>query len=85
MTDNYQYHSSGLEAPGRRHWQIAPSNGADLDPIPRAIYCAVSGTVAIRDVAGTDLTYTLSAGDVLPFRGVRVLASGTTATVYGWE
>jgi HK97 family phage portal protein len=39
---------------------------------------------AIRDEVGTDLTYVRYAGDILPIRAVRVLATGTTATIAGW-
>jgi hypothetical protein len=40
--------------------------------------------VAIRDEGGTDITYPLTDGQILPFRGVRILSTGTTATIVGW-
>ncbi len=83
--DNFQHHSTGLDSPATRHFAITPSDTADVNPRPRALYCRAAGDVVIRDAAWTDLTYTLAVGDVLPFRGVRILATGTTATLYGWE
>lgn len=71
--------------PAVRHYQIAPNNGADLPVRPRAIYCQAAGNIVIRDVDGIDLTYAMTAGQVLTMRGVRVLATGTTGTYYGWS
>lgn len=71
-------------AQGRRHIQIIPNDAVDLVSPPRAIYCAAAGTIVIRDEFGVDLPYALTAGQVLPFRGVRVLATGTTGTYYAW-
>lgn len=68
-----------------RHRQIVPSDSADQNPRPLAIYCHGAGTVVIRDEAGVDLPYAMTAGQVLPFRGVRVLATGTSGTYYGWD
>lgn len=74
-----------LTSPADYHAQIVPSDTADLNPRPRVIYCAVSSNAVIRDQAGTDLTYALVAGQVLQISPVRVLATGTTATLYGWR
>lgn len=70
---------------GLRHWQIVPSDGADLARRPLAIYCQAPGTIVVRDEAGIDLPYAMTAGQVLPFRGIRVLATGTSGTFYGWD
>jgi len=67
-----------------RHVTITPDDDNDLPEIPRGLYCEGAGTVAIVDEAGTEKSYTLTQGQVLTFRPVRVKASGTTATVYGW-
>jgi hypothetical protein len=85
MSDNFKSHQRSLESPGDRHKRIVPSDTAVVVPRPRALWCEVEGTVAIEDRDGTVLTYTLMAGQVLPFRAVRVRATGTTATVYGWD
>jgi hypothetical protein len=84
-TDNFASFSSGLSSPASKHYAITPSDTIDLADVPRAIYCNVAGNAVIRDKYGTDVTYALNAGQVLPFRGVRVLATGTTATLIGWD
>lgn len=38
-----------------------------------------------RDVAGTEIAYNVNRGSTIPFRGVRLLSTGTTATLIGWE
>lgn len=83
--DRYKDYASGLDSPATRHVQITPDNDNDLTFKPRAIYCNEAGAIVIRDSAGTDLSYTMAAGDLLPFRGVRVLATGTTGTYYAWD
>lgn len=85
MADNFQYHTPGLDAPARTHYAITPSDTTDLPQMPRALRVLTSGNLSLRDVAGTVITYTVTAGEILPFRPVRVMATGTTATVAGWE
>lgn len=84
MADAFADRQVGLSDVASRHVAITPSNGADIASRPRSLYCEAGGTVVIRDEAGVDLTYTLAQGQILPFRGTRILATGTTATVYGW-
>lgn len=84
MSDPFQFHPSKLESPATLHFAITASDSADLPTRPRSIYCDAAGTAVIRDEAGNDVTYNLLAGAVIPFRGVRVLATGTTATLIGW-
>ena len=85
MSDNFQGHQRSLESPGDRHKLIVPSDANPVVPRPRALWCAAEGTVSVEDRDGVALTYTLVAGQVLPFRAVKVRATGTTATVYGWD
>ena len=83
--DEFQSFTKGLTSPATSHFVIQPDNDADLPVLPRVIYCETEGTIMIRDSAGVDLPYTMMAGDRLDFRGVRVLATGTTGTYYGWS
>lgn len=85
MTDNFQGHQRSLESPGDRHKLVVPSDATPVAPRPRALWCATAGDVAVEDRDGVVLTYALTAGQVLPFRAVKVRATGTTATVYGWD
>ena len=85
MEDAFQNLSSGLEAPALRHFPINPSDIADLPTRPRALYCNTAGFVAVRDVEGVDFTYAVTPGTILPIRAQRVLETGTTAAVVGWN
>lgn len=83
--DEFEAFTKGLNSPATRHFAILPDDAADLPILPRVIFCQTEGTIVIRDSAGTDLAYAMSAGDRLDFRGVRVLSTGTTGTFYGWS
>lgn len=85
MPDNFQNVPKGIEAPATRHFAITPSNSTDMTNRPRALYVSVGGNLALRDEKGVEITYAVTAGQVILFRAVRVLATGTTATVIGWE
>lgn len=85
MADNFSSHSKGMSSPADVHYAITPSDSTDLPRIPRGLRVLTSGNLAIRDRLGTDITYPVVAGEVLAFRGVRILFTGTTATVVGWE
>lgn len=82
--DYFESRPRGVTSPATRHYQITPSDTLDLSPRPRVLYCAAGGTAAVRDADGVTLSYTLEAGQILPVSAVRVLAAGTTATLYGW-
>ena len=84
MEDHFKDRQSGLSDVATLHVAITPSDSTDLPIRPRALYCIASGNVAIRDEAGTDITYPVVVGQIFPFRPVRVLATGTTATVVSW-
>jgi hypothetical protein len=85
MSDNFQNHQRGLESPADRHTAITPSDTSPVLPRPRALWCQTPGALALEDSTGTVLTYTVQQGQILPFRAVRVRATGTTATVIGWD
>jgi len=79
---NYERNDSGSS---KNHASITPSDSTVYDPRPRALRIGAAGNVAVRDVDGTDITYAVSAGEVLAFSASRVLATGTTATgIVGW-
>ena len=84
MADQFELQITELEDPAEVHYAITPSDSVDLATRPRALYVNVDGTVAIQDKLGTNITYNVTAGQVIPFRGTRVLATGTTATVVAW-
>ncbi|MDK3020136.1 spike base protein, RCAP_Rcc01079 family [Pseudodonghicola flavimaris] len=83
MEDPFKHHARGLESPGAVHFAITPDDDNDLPVRPRYLWCNGAGTAVLRDSAGTDLSYMLGVGQILPFAPVRVMATGTTATLFG--
>lgn len=85
MSDYFKTVSKTLESPADRHFPITPDDTADLPIVPRSVRVGGAGTLVLRDAEGQDISYTVSDGEVLVFRPVRVLAAGTTATgLVGW-
>ncbi|MCB5410817.1 spike base protein, RCAP_Rcc01079 family [Pseudogemmobacter faecipullorum] len=84
MSDPFTGYARSLDSPALFHQAITPSDSADLAPRPRVLYCSGSGTAVLRDTAGTELSYSLQQGQILPLSPLRVLASGTTASLIGW-
>lgn len=70
--------------PATRHFAITPHNSTNFAILPRAIYCQAEGTAQIVDAGGTVLPYTMTAGQVLDIRAIRINATDTTGTYYGW-
>lgn len=81
MTDSVlkQYGSD----PATMHYTVTPSNTATLNPIPRSLYVKASGNVTIVDSGNTSISYPVTAGQVLPFRAIRV-HTDTDATLIAW-
>lgn len=85
MSDDFQSYALGLTAPAGRHYTVVPSDTVDLPVRPRALYVEGAGNAVLSD-GTTTVTYSaLVAGQVLPFRAMRVLATGTTASLVAWS
>ena len=84
MTDPYEFYPKSVMDPWTRHYTVTPSDSADLPVRPRCLYVNAEGTVALRDETGTDVTYNVTVGQKIEGRVVRVLSTGTTATVIAW-
>jgi hypothetical protein len=76
LADNFVSYQKGLESPADVH--TAVTFDVEISPKPRALRFNVAGTVSIKDAAGTDRSYTVVAGEVLPFRAKQVNSSGTS-------
>ena len=85
MSDNFKGHQRGLDSPGESHQAITPHDTDPVVPRPRALWCNSAGSLVLEDAAGTALTYFVQAGQIIPFRAVKVRATGTTAAVFGWD
>jgi hypothetical protein len=68
-----------LSDPPTRHFAVTPSNSTNLTVRPRALYVGTQGNLTLIDEHGTSCAYVGVTG-LLPFRPVRVMATGTTAT-----
>lgn len=82
MDDPFRKQGTGKTSPANRHFAITPAD-EDLAIRPRAIFVNEGGDLVIRDAGGDDVTYTVEAGQVIPFRAMQV-RTGTTAVVVGW-
>ena len=83
--DEFESFTKGLSSPATKHFAIVPDDNADLPLLPRSIYCESAGILVVRDQDGVALSYTMTAGSRIDFRGTRVLATGTTGIFYGWS
>lgn len=72
-----------LGAPATRHFAITPHDSNNFAQPPRAIICLTAGTAQVVDGAGTVIGYPMTAGQLLPFRGVRINSTSTTGTYAG--
>lgn len=83
MADSFEQYRAGLESPGESHYDAGAlaSDTVDLTPKPRALRFNAAGIVVLKDKAGLSLTYTVAAGEVMPFRFTRLMATGTDAAI----
>lgn len=85
MADPFVSYEANLTSPAERHFAITPSDSVDMAIRPRAIRVGGGGDISVVDIDGTAITYAVTAGEVVVFRGVRVNLTGTTATnLVGW-
>ena len=81
MADQHSSFTEGLTSPADNQVAITPSDSTDLAFNSRAIRVGVGGTLVVTPAGGgSDVTYTVYNGEVLPIRVSRVKATGTTAT-----
>jgi len=83
MADFFATHSAGLDSPAQKAFAITADDNNDLAVTTRAIYSGAGGTlVAILADDASAVTFSnLPAGQVLPIRVRRVLATGTSAGI----
>lgn len=67
--------------PGEKFVAITPHDTNLLSAPVRGLYVGVAGDVKIKDMSGTDVTFTnLEAGIIHPICATQVYATGTAAT-----
>lgn len=81
MADIFNQNSTGLDSPGLFHYAVTPHDSTDFPISFRSLWVGGAGNVVIVANDGTAVTYVgAAAGSVIPMRGKRVNATGTTAT-----
>lgn len=89
MQDPYEDNMPGPGSLGRSGHLVVPSDTTDLTVVAKALVCGASGNVSVIPVLNADDDVVSFAnapvGFVVPFQCRRILATGTTATVYTIE
>lgn len=83
MIDPFGSYGTGKTSPVNNHASVTPSDAEDLPVRPRALYILTDGNLAVR-MNGVNIVYPVFAGQVMPVRAERVLATDTTATCVAW-
>lgn len=65
-------------------FDIVPSDTTDLPHVTREVHAVAGGNVTAVWAEGMTATRAIAAGERLPWALVRVLATGTTATIHGF-
>ena len=82
MTDNFASFFTELNSPAQDAFAVSKSDSANLTFATRALYVGGGGNVAITTVKGANVTFAnVPAGSLLPVRAIKVLSTGTTATL----
>lgn len=83
MADLFDTHAAALDSPAQKAFAIAPDDNNDLALCTRALYTGTGGTlVCVLTDDSTAVTFnSLPAGQVMPLRVRRVLATGTTSAM----
>lgn len=86
MADQQAGFQEGLTSPADNQVLVIPSDSTDLSYTSRALWVGTPGDLVITPAAGgSDVTYTVQAGTILPIRVSRVKATGTTAgNIVSW-
>ena len=83
MADEFESYSVGRESPAEGHLAITPSD-TPLTDIPKAIYVGGAGTLVMQDKNAVDVTYTVLAGAIIPFRPTIIKAASTATGIVAW-
>ena len=82
MANNFQFHESQLDSPGRSLSAVTPHDSNDITNVARALWVGVGGDISII-AAGDDSAVVLKnvpSGSLVPIMTARVRATSTTAT-----
>jgi hypothetical protein len=78
--DTFTQFTPGLAAPYSNAATVTPNDSTDLATVTRALFVGTAGNIVVTMLGGgSNVTLTPLAGQTLPLRITRVLATGTTA------
>ena len=81
MPDKFAGQPDGLTIPCNDGMAVTPSDVTVFDQPSKLLYIGDAGSIVVRTIAGTTLTFSSVAdGTLLPLRVDQVLATGTLAT-----
>lgn len=80
----WKNHAESLLGSANYHAAVTTHDTNELDPTPRALRVGTAGTVVVSDAAGTDVTYTCVAGEVLMVRARKVKTASTATGIVAW-
>jgi hypothetical protein len=61
----------------RSHVAVVPSDSTVLHESTKAIYCLTSGNCIVQDASATQITYPMTAGQLLKIKANKVMAAST--------
>jgi hypothetical protein len=81
MADRFDTLLDSPTQPARNAFAITPDDGAEIDPLPKAVYVGTGGTIALRTIDGADdVTFkNVASGQTLDVRARFIRATGTSA------
>lgn len=83
MADDFEGYQPGLDSPASRIFAITPDDATDLPHVTRGLHFNTGGAAVVVDKHGNQTSFVGAGGVTYPLRVVRVLATGTGATVVG--
>jgi hypothetical protein len=83
---SFEEYSKGLTSPADVHTLIAAGGTASYTykTAPRGFYVNSSGTAVIDDSEGTEVTYNVIVGQIIPIRPYAVKATSTADLIMLW-
>ncbi len=83
---DFSDNNKGTTSPATVHQALAANTQLTFSSpdYPRAIFCQAAGSLVMIDAAGTTVTYTVTAGQIIPFSPAEITSATDIATVIWW-
>jgi hypothetical protein len=84
MTDHFEHHASGFDAPATDAFDIVPSDAGALPTTTRALYIGIGGLLRVEMKGGGEVSFeNVPDGALLPIRVTRVLEATDASAIVG--